>query len=959
MSPSNTYIRYKRDQKLLVYWLIHASNAIIKSFPAETTIPLNTSGEIKISTLVSLSEVISKRISPIPTSIYRLFQSVIGARRQTHLFFKQLAAEDPDPEIEASNVSHEYWLNGLVKAFAILGGETWLSERQNAPDAADEGDEDEIFSNKFAGLNLDGEYDEDEEEETSETPVKMPPRVQKKGTKKGKGKKGKKAKGKGKRATEGAEPADIPLESYCIIEDQTGLVTDYLLAAHSLMMEWSDLRSCMQEAWRRVAYLGLHSAIAGSFGHIAVAMLSKSQVEIMADFPGHDSFETIMRTITRGNPDKAQGMLRMVAPDKSSSDNSAGTVLGEEVDVREHMMIHAYEDLVDFIADFQKTRSGKPTKSMLKTLHWDPTLDLSQASSDVRLKWRRAYTINWLYDLVNVFSSEAVESRNLKGEPADLASVDWSIHGPWARSQRMFGLGEFAGEVTKLAMQKPGTDVRSKILPHLVFQLQCIVDSFCVVRGWIGDTITSPADDFCARRDIDPFLDRSLQDDGVGYLRGSEFMWAELKMAAIRNPEPEYNVVAELGARVGGDFKDWLGETLYKDGLESIPPSRFSNSNANGLWEYSPYLCGTGLLEALEIAHGASMFMWDRVREPSLIVHLHNMLVKKGYLDQPVDLIDELTNTYRNEFFCKGKIPESRFFSALYAVMLRDAGAKDSSSHEIKVQRLKRNVNTVHDFMDERFNSVYRTKSLARLLREAYWVPDRISDDEITVPSSLALLRLRRTKRVIDPATGAKTLADTVLLRRYREAGWSDELISWLVGALDDAQPLDEPPQPNGRLSALPPGYGHKILADSKASLHLDKGNLSNEEFFFRILKTDMRNQIVLGPCPILGLSYMWITLYCFHIFSRIEQKLKELKHPYYDRIYCDPEESKNMGLTFTVMEEEDGACLRVIAECLRGNPACVGDYFYWPEVGSGSVYSEEPEDELEDKHEHEHENGD
>ncbi|KAK4443757.1 hypothetical protein QBC34DRAFT_416513 [Podospora aff. communis PSN243] len=34
-------------------------------------------------------------------------------------------------------------------------------------------------------------------------------------------------------------------------------------------------------------------------------------------------------------------------------------------------------------------------------------------------------------------------------------------------------------------MQKAGTNMPDRIHPHLVFQLQCIVDSLTVSRGWI------------------------------------------------------------------------------------------------------------------------------------------------------------------------------------------------------------------------------------------------------------------------------------------------------------------------------------------------------------------------------------------------------------------------------------------------------------------------------------------
>lgn len=54
MADRNTYIKYKRDQRLLVYWIAHTSNQIIKtSFKAPVAV--NTTGEVSLATLKSLS----------------------------------------------------------------------------------------------------------------------------------------------------------------------------------------------------------------------------------------------------------------------------------------------------------------------------------------------------------------------------------------------------------------------------------------------------------------------------------------------------------------------------------------------------------------------------------------------------------------------------------------------------------------------------------------------------------------------------------------------------------------------------------------------------------------------------------------------------------------------------------------------------------------------------------------
>lgn len=97
--------------------------------------------------------------------------------------------------------------------------------------------------------------------------------------------------------------------------------------------------------------------------------------------------------------------------------------------------------------------------------------------------------------------------------------VNWSVNGPWNQHQRLYGLNEFAGVVTTLAMQKPGTDIRSRILPSCVFQLQAIVDSLTVSRGWSlfglqGHVLIPPAQGFRPRRDVDLFLDRDAETPG-------------------------------------------------------------------------------------------------------------------------------------------------------------------------------------------------------------------------------------------------------------------------------------------------------------------------------------------------------------------------------------------------------------------------------------------------------------
>lgn len=175
---------------------------------------------------------------------------------------------------------------------------------------------------------------------------------------------------------------------------------------------------------------------------------------------------------------------------------------------------------------------------------WTLTYDLQRATNDERLQWRRAYTINWLYDLVNVYSSIVVQRNTMKGEKRVYEDIDWSSTGPWRQHRRLFGLDEFAGVITSLAMQKPGFNIRNRILPHHVFQLQCIVDPMTSSRGWTvsalrGHVLEQPARKFIPRRDVDLFLDRQVQRDTKGVLQSIDILKQLLQKDAELHQEPK------------------------------------------------------------------------------------------------------------------------------------------------------------------------------------------------------------------------------------------------------------------------------------------------------------------------------------------------------------------------------------------------------------------------------------
>jgi hypothetical protein len=286
----------------------------------------------------------------------------------------------PDPEIERSNLSHRKFIDALIEAFEALGGREWESESK-AQKSVQEDEDDVIFANKFSTLDVHESKDNDElelEQEDEDDEYNVPgsevhaavaalrsvgPKKSAGKGKKGKrGKYGKKAKSK-KPATIEVSLDDIPLESYRIIDSEGGgLITDYLIAVYSLVEQWVKLRHDLQEIWQEASYEGLNGAVAGALSNVAVAMVKQTQSAIFVDFPGHDSYETVMKTITRGDPEKAQGNFHLTLHRIGPSNDKAEKVQETDIDVKEQFMIHTYWNLLDFITDFQHTYSGKPTK---------------------------------------------------------------------------------------------------------------------------------------------------------------------------------------------------------------------------------------------------------------------------------------------------------------------------------------------------------------------------------------------------------------------------------------------------------------------------------------------------------------------------------------------------------------------------------------------------------------------
>lgn len=528
MSDHNTYLACKKQTRYLLWWLCHTSNAVIQSSPKNQNNKLeaaiNTTGQVTTKEVVTMAKTVATRLSQqqIPSTIFRLFRSVISARSSAHAMFVKTASHYKDEEMEKSNATHKHFIDRLTEAFEALGGSEWLFDRQTETNELESCEDIEkvIFTNAFSALEVhectDSRSDDNTSSERIPT-IKHPQRaVKTKCDQKLKRKKGTRT-----GATNKHELLAVPLENFRVVDDSGSFHADYVMALGSILREWRILRDYVQTLWLGVASGDFNIAVAGAVSEMTIAMIKRTSLAVFVEFPaGYDTFAS---------------MTYRFRDDRRNN-------IPLDCDAREAYSVFTYHDLLDLLTDFRMNRTGKPTKRMQAALStWNPDLDLRKASAADRVEWRRLYTIIWLYDLVDVFSHIVIHENKINILDHAPETIQWSVTTPCHRPCRLFGLEDFAETITTLAMQKPETNVRSRIFPHHVFQLQCIVDSWTACCGWSpGMAEVTKQLRALPNRKVPPTesITQFLGTDSAGFLSGSQAVLEYLAENVMANTKP-------------------------------------------------------------------------------------------------------------------------------------------------------------------------------------------------------------------------------------------------------------------------------------------------------------------------------------------------------------------------------------------------------------------------------------
>lgn len=949
MKFDNLYVSYKRDTRLLLYWIIKTSNTIIKNLKDSghnVALEINITGQVTVSDLIPLSELIVKYHANIPSTIYHLFQSVIELRSIYHSQFQQLAAATPSEELETNNSTHKFFIDTLIRAFEVLGGEKWLSEERAKRASNNEEDECDAntfaFTNKFSLLDLESESenDDDLDADSKKSDKQSAPSRKKRKWRKGKKKvKGKKPQRDCKFSKSDGRAPDVILESFRIIEDDN--MTEYFMAVLVLTRDMIQFRLFLQDVWRKVAYRNLNSAVAATISNIAVSMVKQTEITIFSDFPGYESYERIKEAVMHGDAEQENNEIRCTVYLEGFAKTSEALL-----DKKELFLIHTYHDLVDFITDYQKTKSGKPTKRMLVQIdNWNPNLDLQKATKEERIKWRRSYTINWLYDLVNITACVAIHGENAKNEDYVLEEMDWSDQGPLRSHHRMFGLINFAAEVTTLAMQKHGVNFRHKISPHLVFHLQCIIDAWTVSRGWAiswmkGHILSEPAQNFRPRRDLEVFLgcENWQEERGNGYFLAIVVL--KTSLVRLKNDGKGLEVIKDCISildKLGFEFLDALGKCKIFHSLSALLPSRFASSNPNGAWDYSPFLCGAGLAEGLELLYRGIMALWEGMPEPTLIIHLHNMLVQKGYLKREISLYSGLGMVFSDSFFLGGQPPTSDYVEAFRSQFTK--GPSREAVQERTNRRAVGKATRARDYLNLAPSPCFKQKSSLLMYGSADWDPDRVPDSDVDPLSALGLIRLSQTRRIRNPVTSVWRLEETGLVKRARAAGMGESIILSL-------DPLFEMfrDERQAQMDRARSDYSSWFYDTNKASKKGDDTVKATKyevtaERMLSILYQDVHNDVCGSLRAFSNFSYISITIQMILTFEELQSECQTSSNPAFKLSLVGNAElgdewktpsSKRLYLALSALSGKDKELLKSMATVFERNGGRFIDYLYW-----------------------------
>lgn len=377
-------------------------------------------------------------------------------------------------------------------------------------------------------------------------------------------------------------------------------------------------------------------------------------------------------------------------------------------------------------------------------MRWDPNLKLGKLSAQKRREWRSDFAMLWFYDFVNSYASTLLTRAF---PPKTLETWDWSIENMGRQTRRMlWGPVEFVSEIATLAMKRKDAPLARLIKPHHVFQAQVMLDSMTAFRGWhldvmIGVSVLPPRPWEQMFTEMDSFKSKCLK--GANDL-SHEYMVDQERYGDPRRHKYPIDEIQNIMTEI----QLVLGDTMLSR-AEGAPASRFEYVKPNGMWAYNPWLCGTGLAEAMNFVYDFGITAWDKSGLALCIFHLYNMLLATGHIPEgKFNIMEDLLTVFESDLFTGGKRPNNFFKSWMLA-----AGVKAQVLADPRKKRMNKGGNVLES--GERMSSLYRRaevrcfhrKSLLRALQDADWIPERLPKERIPIVNDTSAAQKERREK--------------------------------------------------------------------------------------------------------------------------------------------------------------------------------------------------------------------
>ena len=800
-APPGSYLAHQHNSKLLLYWISRTAHSILKH--CHKTRPdclLQLLDELKAglpehegskelqadparagfftwARLVGFCRFIGAHIDFVPPSIAVLFLNVINTKLAAFTTWKAFTARLPRAKNTAELNAFGADIRTLWKAFNALRG----FRSTEAPLA------DRIISSISSDV-IPGS----EEDINSLVPDEFPIRVVEDRTER-QDKSNAEVEAEFYKFKAILPPDDLPLHHFDIgipayydgILNANGNFSG--LAVYDLFKEFVRLRKFLNDTWKEVIYDGLNSAVAVAVSFAAINLVNKYYVDTT---PERLHYINMIRYFTDYQNSKSYVQPFPVSAYRVRRDGSCSEKFQRHVEVKEMFMIYTFESIVEFIAHFHATQDGKPTERMANLLqNWDPNIDLTGLTEEEYLRWRHLYTIKLLYSLDELALSLPSIANLAMGKTSPTGdSIKWSIE------------------------------------PTEVFLLQLMVDSFTASRGWLYDPIRGPifvqppsANVFLPARDLALFAGVKLDDSANEVAEGI----------------PQLEIPQHY---LGKAFEVCFAAKEFQSGKHN------QGTGKTFLCGCSPNYCAEIYVQALWESHSINVWTYSIndvsylgfYREPVLLVHLHNMLVREGYLMQSSRSITFL-ETYFDSLLSKE------------AKTLQDSGHYE--------QALSNALQSLHNPLP--------LSTFERLVKEGY------RTEQLGCLANLQRL-------MVDITENEKRRVVQV-----KGQGSSNDVEHIIKGSRGRAKAVMDGIQAVGfELKELVPGTMLEGPGNSKIMVSLRD--------VLELLKADVTLGLHGSRCPD-AMDRLWITSRANRVLEHIEGELAAARDPLFLKIYGDP----------------------------------------------------------------------